>query len=183
MQSLLTSRSELAQPDADMAAVAVIFRAGENSTEVLVIQRAVHERDPWSGHLAFPGGRRDPNDEGPLHTALRETQEELGLDLQAHGRVLGALDHVATAGRGVPQLVIAPFAFAVDKLPELRLDMREVARVFWVPIGPLLSGARNTNISVTHGNRRYRMPGYDVEGQVLWGLSYQMLKSFFQLLG
>lgn len=168
--------------DAGRAAVAVIFRNGENQSEVLVIERAQHGDDPWSGHLAFPGGRHDPGDRDSLYTAIRETKEELGLDLGAHGRLLGELEPVSTRGSGLPNLVIAPFAFALDTSAELVVDAREVASVFWVPLGPLLRGERDTMFEFERQSSRYRMPAFDVEGRFLWGLSYRMLQSFFALL-
>jgi 8-oxo-dGTP pyrophosphatase MutT (NUDIX family) len=167
---------------APTAAVAVIFRSGGNGSELLVIERAKHEGDPWSGHLAFPGGRSEAGDPDALATAKRETREELGLDLDQHGRLLGALAPISTQGTGLEPLSISPFAFSVDRLPQLALASSEVAGIFWVPIGPLLRGERNTHFEVARGSERWRMPGYDVEGRVLWGLSYRMLRSFFALL-
>jgi 8-oxo-dGTP pyrophosphatase MutT (NUDIX family) len=164
------------------AAVAIIFRTGENQSEVLVIERAQQLGDPWSGHLAFPGGRHETNDPDPLFTAIRETREELGLDLQRHGRLLGALEPVSTRGTGLPNLTIAPFAFSLGASSELRVDPAEVASVFWVPLGPLLRGERDTILELEPQSARHRMPAFDVEGRVLWGLSYRMLQSFFALL-
>lgn len=170
---------EVADP---LAAVAVIFRTGENGSELLVIERALHDRDPWSGHLAFPGGRSEPGDASALFTAKRETQEELALDLDRDATLLGALEPVSTRNTGLAPLSIAPFAFAIRGEPRLTPHPREVANVFWVPVGPLLRGERDTTIVVARRDARYTMPGYDVEGRVLWGLSYQMLRSFFALL-
>jgi 8-oxo-dGTP pyrophosphatase MutT (NUDIX family) len=158
------------------------LRTGENATELLVIERATHERDPWSGHLAFPGGRAEVGDADGRHTAIRETREELGLDLQLHGRFLGAWDSVRSAGPGLPNLQIEPYAFAVERVPPLRPDPREVQRVFWVPVGPLLRGECDTSVEIRRRNQRFSMPGYEVEDRVLWGLSYRMLRSFFNLV-
>lgn len=172
----------LGEPVRRRAAVAIIFRTGENQSELLVIERATHPGDPWSGHLAFPGGRSDPNDRDAVRTAVRETREELGLDLDRHGTLLGALEPISTAGTGLPELTIAPFVFALADQPELRADPAEVASVFWVPLGPLLRGERDTILQITRQRTRHRMPGFDVEGRVLWGLSYRMLQSLFALL-
>lgn len=188
VQAALEARAALGATRRDTAkfepraAVAVIFRNGGNGSELLVIERATHERDPWSGHLAFPGGRSDPGDRDSLATAKRETLEELGLDLDRHGRFLGALEPISTRGTGLEPLSISPFAFSVESVPELVVDPHEVAGVFWVPLGPLLRGERNTSFEVARGAERWRMPGYEVEGRVLWGLSYRMLRSFFALL-
>lgn len=178
----MSTTPEGASEQRNEAAVAVIFRTGKNQSEVLVIERAQHHGDPWSGHLAFPGGRREPRDTDPLATAIRETREELGLDLLAHGRLLGSLEPVSTRGTGLPNLTIAPFAFSLETEAELRADPGEVASVFWVPLGPLVRGERDTTVQLERQSKRYQLPAFAVEGRVLWGLSYRMLQSFFALL-
>ena len=80
-------------PDFLQAAVSVVIR-GRPQLELLLIKRARSERDPWSGHMALPGGRRDPDDTSLLDTAVRETREETGLDLAAGGVHLGRLEEV-----------------------------------------------------------------------------------------
>jgi 8-oxo-dGTP pyrophosphatase MutT (NUDIX family) len=169
-------------PTTKVAAVAVILRTAGISTEVLVIERAAHEHDPWSGHLAFPGGRVEPLDESLLHTALRETREELGFDLAQYGRLLGPLAQLQAKTPGVGSLIVAPFAFALESMPILEPDPHEVARTFWVPLGPLLRGERDTSIDIARDSQRYTLPGYQVEDRVLWGLSYRMLRTLFSVL-
>lgn len=165
------------------AAVALILRERKNGPEVLVIERSVHERDPWSGHLAFPGGRHDPTDASLRHTAERETAEEVGLDLERHGRLLGCLDHVRARGLRIPELSVVPFVYESISEPQLRLDPHEVQNHFWVPLQPIADGARNTQISVERDGKRFAFPGYRVHDRTLWGMSYQMLRSLLLLLG
>src|SRR4051812_23466320 len=94
------------------AAVAIILREHEGGLEALFIRRADHPLDPWSGQMAFPGGRQDPEDADLLATALRETVEEVGIDLAAAGELLGTLDEVRAMARMRPMdLVIAPYVF------------------------------------------------------------------------
>src|SRR4029450_1300778 len=74
------------------AAVAVVLRPGAaDSAELLLIERARKAGDPWSGHMALPGGRHDPEDVELRSTAERETLEEVGIDLRG-GELLGQLE-------------------------------------------------------------------------------------------
>jgi ADP-ribose pyrophosphatase len=119
------------------AAVAIIFRAGvEGDPELLFIKRAEYEGDPWSGQVAFPGGRREDHDTSLEQTAIRETREETGIDLSAGGRIIGALDEVQPQSVRLPELVVAPFVAVVHGAPELTLTS-EVASAFWLPLRSL----------------------------------------------
>src|SRR5262245_57207262 len=82
------------------AAVAVGFGDSARGPEILLIRLAAHPDDPWSGHMAFPGGREDPGDPDLLSTAMRETLEELSLDLRSAARLLGSLDELPAVARG-----------------------------------------------------------------------------------
>ncbi|MCU0304549.1 MAG: CoA pyrophosphatase, partial [Thermoanaerobaculales bacterium] len=128
-----------------VAAVAAIARDGADGAELLFIHRAEDPRDPWSGHMAFPGGRVDPADRDPLAAAVRETVEEIGLDLERDGELIGRLSDVAAVGRGRPlALVIEPYVFAVGPAAELSPN-HEVAGLVWVPMAYLLDrGNRST---------------------------------------
>src|SRR5215510_10047679 len=97
------------------AAVAAVLRQGSRGPEVLLIKRAEHERDPWSGHMALPGGRRSPEDVNLIATAFRETEEEIAVPLARVGHYLGALDEVAPASPTLPPIIIAPFVVAVPE--------------------------------------------------------------------
>lgn len=161
------------------AAVAAILRERDGVVEVLFILRAEREGDPWSGHMAFPGGRRSPDDADLLATAVRETQEEIGLDLSTAGTLVGVLEDEDATGRGSQNaLFIRPFVFELTSDAELNFN-HEVAAAMWVPVDPLHGGARGTTMSVDWKGQRYDMPGWEVEGRIVWGLTYRMMSALF----
>ena len=166
------------------AVVAAVLRAGERGPEVLLIRRAEREGDPWSGHMAFPGGRREPRDPDLLTTARRETCEEVGLALAGpHAELLGQIDDLEAVAHGRRTgLVIRPFVFLVEGEVSLRPDAREVAEALWIPIGPLARGERDTRIPYRYEGRAISLPAYDHEGRVVWGLTYRMLRSLFAVI-
>ncbi len=161
------------------AAVATVLRPAPHDTEVLLIRRAEHAGDPWSGHMAFPGGRHDPGDTTLLSTALRETHEEVGLDLAAAAHLLGALPRIPAVARGKRLgLAIAPFVFELERDAELRTN-HEVSETLWAPLGPLLSGERDIQHAYEWQGQRVYLPAFDVDGHTVWGLTYQMLQVLF----
>jgi 8-oxo-dGTP pyrophosphatase MutT (NUDIX family) len=164
------------------AAVAAVLRDSGRGPEILLIRRAEHPDDPWSGHMAFPGGREDPGDPDLLGTAMRETLEELSLDLQRSARLLGALDELPAVARGKRTgLTIAPFVFELTEEPALTLNY-EVAEVLWAPLEGLLRGEFATTYPYTIEGQEVRLPAHNVEGRLVWGLTGRMLDSLLALL-
>jgi 8-oxo-dGTP pyrophosphatase MutT (NUDIX family) len=162
------------------AAVAVVLRPGAG-LELLLIKRAQSERDPWSGHMALPGGRRDVDDEDLLTTAVRETREETGVDLARQGRSLGRLDVVAPVSPRLPKLTISPFVFGVVRGAEARVASHEIEQVYWVPVDRLRDpGTRGTvEIPLPGGPRHF--PCYHVADEVVWGLTHRILTQFLEV--
>src|SRR5688572_5688147 len=117
------------------AAVAAILREREEGRpELLFIRRADHPKDPWSGHMAFPGGRVDREDDGALAAAMRETREELALDLGLYATRIGELSHLMAIAHGKPlPMVIVPFVFTIEGDPKL-VPSDEVQESIWVPL-------------------------------------------------
>jgi 8-oxo-dGTP pyrophosphatase MutT (NUDIX family) len=131
----------------DFLASPPALRSTPETTEILYMKRAASPTDPWSGNVAFPGGRREPSDQDDLHTAMRETMEEVGLDLSQQFRLLGRLDDRAVYARGRRKdLVLCPFVFvqATAETPPLTLQASEVQAVRWVPISALSAEAVDT---------------------------------------
>jgi len=162
----------------------MLLREGASGPEVFFIRRAEHPRDPWSGHMAFPGGRQDDVDATLLHTAMRETHEEVGLDLSREAEHIGQLDDLQAIARGKPQeTVIRPFVFEVHRESPIRVDETEVAEALWTPLLPLYRGEVDTVRPYQWHGAQIDFPAYDVDGRLVWGLTYQMLRSFFRILG
>ena len=165
------------------AAVAAILREDSGATEALFIKRAKRPGDLWSGHMAFPGGHWESGDADLAATAVRETREEIGLDLERHGRLLGHLDYmnVNPIGTSIDMLIV-PFVFAVEAdLPPFRPN-HEVAAVLWGSVHDMFHGRSATRREMhVHGGTR-PFPGYDVQDEIVWGLTYRMLHGFFAVL-
>jgi 8-oxo-dGTP pyrophosphatase MutT (NUDIX family) len=160
---------------ATRASVAVILREGRSGLELLFIRRAEHPQDPWSGQMAFPGGRAEPGDADLRRTAERETAEEIGLDLAEDGAFLGTLDEVRALAGGRPlSLSIMPHVFRLHRPGELRLS-DEVTSVHWFELDDLLSPARRAVMDYVHQGSTLQMPCLNVDGVVIWGLTYRML--------
>jgi 8-oxo-dGTP pyrophosphatase MutT (NUDIX family) len=166
------------------ASVALVLRdAVPAGLELLFIRRAEQEKDPWSGHMGFPGGRAEPGDAGPEATAVRETLEETRLDLAADGEPLGALDEVEALARGRPvDLVIAPFVFRLRP----RLDgapSHEVVSLHWLPLERLLLPGTRSTLQYQYQETVLDLPCLRIDGLVIWGLTYRMFENLRRVLG
>ena len=142
------------------------------------IRCAEHPADFWSGHVAFPGGRAEPG-ESSIETAMRETAEEVGIDLRRLGEMLGGLDEIQAVGRGQAMgLSIRPWVFALREPPPPFTLSEEVASAQWVPLRDLLDPARRAPFTYVHGGAELVLPSIRVGGLTIWGLTYQMIELF-----
>lgn len=184
LERLLSRRPpRLIPPEATpaRAAVALILRIAGADLEILFIERPVSPTDPWSGHIAFPGGRRSGN-EDDRETAVRETMEEVGIDLEAVGRYLGRLDDIQPS-RGGPRLAVAAMAFEVPTDVEVRPEPREVASVLWIPVTHLADPeAAAEHLLVLDRGEQLSFPAIAYHGHVIWGLTYRMLMQFLEFV-
>jgi len=162
------------------AAIALVLRLGAlHEPELLMIKRAEHERDPWSGHVACPGGRREPGDHDLTQTAARETWEETGIDLQSVGRILGTLDDISPRTPILPPIVIRPFVAAVPSTVEL-VQSGEVAAAFWVPLSALRERAAwGTSIVSVSGVER-QVTSFTHGDYMVWGLTERVLRQLLE---
>jgi 8-oxo-dGTP pyrophosphatase MutT (NUDIX family) len=142
---------------------------------VLLARRALHPGDPWSGHIGLPGGRWEEGDATLLATALREAQEELGIDPLAHGRVLGALGTHIGRGRRVSGVRIAVFVAALDERPPLELSA-ELASAHWVALRALVPVTARVTELPDMDVPAYAVDPGDGEQLVVWGITYAILE-------
>lgn len=180
---LLATRGNHSVPDAGdntRASVAMILHQGEKDVEILFIQRAAHNLDPWSGHIAFPGGKLE---EGELEreAALRETYEEVGIDLE-QGRYLGRLSDITGANLPVR---VSCCLFSVDRQHFSPVLNEEVCDLFWVKLSDLCDPGRHLRSSVAFGEKNFEVSSIrlPVENKpVLWGITYRLVMQFLCLL-
>ncbi|MBT4501448.1 MAG: CoA pyrophosphatase [Gemmatimonadetes bacterium] len=164
------------------AAVAIIFHDRADESHLLFIERTRQEGDPWSGHIAFPGGRLEEEDADLRAAAERETMEEVGLCLDA-AEYLGRLDDLT--GSTLP-VQVAGFAYCVEEFAALAPN-GEVQEAFWVPIGHLLDPERHLEKQFPFRGLENRiLPAIDILGPdrpVLWGITYRFVSQLFALAG
>ena len=169
---------ELAVP---RAAVALLLRLGREGLELLLIRRAERAGDPWSGHVALPGGREQPEDAAPEDTAARETREEVGIDVHAGGRLLGALEPVWPRSARAPNILVRPFVFAVPAGTRA-VPNEEVDAAVWIPLAELRApGAVTEHLLEMEGIGAMRFPALGTRGYVVWGLTHRIVSEFLAL--
>jgi 8-oxo-dGTP pyrophosphatase MutT (NUDIX family) len=155
-------------PSSSDAAVAIIINL-ESTASVLLIKRVEREGDPWSGQIAFPGGHRSNADRTLLDTAIRESREEVGIDLRQH-QFLGMLPTVPTHTR---RMEVTPFVFQLTR--EVQLNPNdEVAQPFWAPLSQLIE-ISPTESEVEADGKRLSVASYIYHGHIIWGLTLRIL--------
>ena len=159
------------------AAVAVILRESPEGLRMLFIQRTAHPGDPWSGHMAFPGGRVDPDDESPLAAARRETMEEVGIFLEDRHYVAPVQEIQASARGSRMELIVFPFVFYWDGDSELIHAADEVAATVWVPADLVLDQTRHTTFMNQYEDKTVQMNCIEYEGYRIWGMTYRMIQN------
>ena len=161
------------------AAVAVILAPDPDS--VLLIQRAERAGDPWSGHMALPGGRQDPSEPDLLVTAIRETAEEVGLMLRPE-QLIGTLDDVVPRTPFLPPIAVRPYVFLLDHPPHLTLNV-EVAVARWLPLDLLLHPGNYLPLQFEIRGETREFPAYRVDDSVVWGMTERILSGLLEQAG
>ncbi len=165
------------------AAVALILRQHFHGAEILFIERSRRTGDPWSGQMAFPGGKTDPSDRFSMETALRETQEEIGIGLKP-GMNIGCLDDLVAPPKSPAHgLVVSCHAFELERNEQIRPNS-EVHDTVWIPIDWMLD---RDNFIKNYRPRDYEgsFPGIRVgrdDDRVIWGLTFRFVQEFLGIL-
>jgi 8-oxo-dGTP pyrophosphatase MutT (NUDIX family) len=153
------------------AAVAVVLHDEPSGPRVLLMKRAERADDPWSGHISLPGGRLDPTDADLQSTAIRETREELGVDLDG-ARLLGQLAPLHPRTSGPAGIEVTPFVFLTELVVEPSCGPEALA-AFWLPLAAASSGAFDG--TYVYPGSALRFPSWTYEGHVIWGLTFRIL--------
>ena len=164
------------------AAVALILRPGQSEElEMLMIRRAEFEGDPWSGNVALPGGHREPGDASLQDAAVRETREEIGVDLARDGKLLGRLDEVRPVSARARRVVVTPFIAVIP--PDVHIEPGpEVADTFWVPLALLRQPQLWRETSMTVRGEPRRVVCFHYGEHVVWGMTERILHEFMKRL-
>jgi 8-oxo-dGTP pyrophosphatase MutT (NUDIX family) len=171
------------QPETRLAAILLALRARtDGEPELLMIKRAEAEGDPWSGHIACPGGRMEPGDRDLAVTAVRETLEETGVDVARDGRLLGHLDDISPRTPVLPPIVIRPYVALVRADVEI-VPSREVAAAFWVPVSALRERTAWGIGHVPVGGAMLEVSVFQHGEYTVWGLTERVLRQFLAFIG
>ena len=170
IQSKLKQNEPVDRVAKETAAVAVVLKAKSGMRdEFLLIRRAERNGDPWSGQVAFPGGRVEPDDQSFAATATRETSEEVGIQLTGH-ELLGSLPIVTTRSQ---RLRVLPFVFRLKSTVRIQVN-EEVAETFWIPLSDLEGlEAESREVRIDQGS--LSADSYVVAGHVIWGLTFRII--------
>ena len=176
-----THKPALLQAPCRQASVAMILSETEDDLEVCFIRRAERVGDPWSGQVAFPGGKADSCDIDAHSVAERETHEEVGLKLEISHRV-GPLPTRQVATRN---LLLSPFIYHIgsdEKATVFAREPDEVAHVFWVPMRHLFMQSSATELEYPIAGSGMTYPGIRYKEDIIWGLTLNVLESFAQIM-
>ena len=136
------------------------------------MKRAEVDDDPWSGDMAFPGGKKNLQDETLVDTAVREVLEETSIDLNEK-TVVGFMQPVYSSVR--KSLAVQPVVYRFDNYPAVELNY-ELTKYIWAPLSEIRQGKTNATVKGWEG------PVYMVQGETVWGLTFRMLEKILKLL-
>lgn len=161
------------------AAITLILRPTDAATlDALFVRRADVDGDPWSGHMALPGGREDPEDVDLLETARRETLEETGVEL-GRKSYLGRLDEIPPVTQRVPSISVTPFVAWASGDTRVRIN-HELSGHVWIPVRELRA-PRNRGLYDRSSHPGETYPTINYAGHTIWGLTFRVVEQFLAL--
>lgn len=163
----------------EKAGVAVIIRKSDRGYRLLLIKRSTKIKDPWSGHIAFPGGHYEKDDQSIFNTVIRETREETGIDLYTQAKYLFALSEAFPLNE--PGLKVYPFVFELYRDVEIKCD-EEVENYYWIPIDNL----ERETVKVDYEGVAKKTEAYTYMTQnkkiIIWGLTKRIIDDLLMRL-
>jgi 8-oxo-dGTP pyrophosphatase MutT (NUDIX family) len=165
-------------PSLVWAAVAVVLTSDPDS--ICLIRRAERAGDPWSGHMALPGGRREPGDRDLVATAIRETGEEVGIELIPE-YLAGQLDDVVPRTPVLPPIAVRPFVFLPPARPNLVLNP-EIASAQWIPLDDLRKPGAHHLVRLEVAGQSRDVPAYQLDDAIVWGMTERILTGLLEEL-
>lgn len=158
------------------------LRVGSSGdVEALFIKRCEHPQDPWSGQMAFPGGRRDSTDETLESVARRETLEEVGLFLP-HEACLGRLATLYGGRLTEQNLSVTPFIYETEGKDPLTHNY-EVAATVWIPLSHFAQIENIREYYFPPDPIRRAFPSFEFGPYTIWGLTHRILAGFMAIMG
>jgi 8-oxo-dGTP pyrophosphatase MutT (NUDIX family) len=154
---------------------------GMGGAEILFIKRAERAGDPWSGHLAFPGGRAEERDAALLDVAMREAAEEVGIDAREGGRLLGRLPTVLPMSTRIPSITVTPFVALAPPQAIPRPQAEEVEEAFWMPLAALRKSGRSATVRWEARDGTRDFPAFPSPKGPIWGITERILSQFLAL--
>lgn len=176
------AQPDVFQPGMRRAAVAMVLHGDETSPQLLMMQRSIFEGDPWSGHMAFPGGRVEETDASPLDAAIREAQEELGIELDSQAELITSLSEFqATSKRHDVNMAVKPFIFRAKQSLSFTPN-GEVAAVVSIPLDYLLNNSNRVDFTKEFYGKEYTYSSYLYGEYRVWGLSLRFIDEMLAIL-
>ena len=163
-------------PIEDLPKAAVLLAITAEEEPELIYTLRSNKVSSHKGEVAFPGGREEEGDLSLADTALREAEEEIGLDRNLV-EILGSLD--TTVSRyGIS---VTPYVGIIPPNPNLNESSSEIESYFRVPISYLANDIRHRNDKVTEGGETFYMPAYKYNEYIIWGLTAMITVNFLRL--